>query len=55
MTGNGQYEYTKYSCCCNTDTQVYYYTTYQDPAIRSVSMHEAELDGDGVYYTPIGD
>ncbi|MBQ6685324.1 MAG: choloylglycine hydrolase [Firmicutes bacterium] len=45
MTGNGEYEYTRYSCCCNTDTQTYYYTTYQNMAVRNVEMREADLDG----------
>jgi len=45
MTGNGEYEYTRYACCCNTDTQTYYYTTYQDMAVRNVELREADLDG----------
>lgn len=43
LTADGEYEYTRYSCCCNTDTQVYYYTTYEDTAVRHVDMHAVDL------------
>lgn len=52
-TPDGAYEYTRYSCCCNTDTQVYYYNTYYDPTIRSVDMKEAELEGEQLRFTSI--
>lgn len=54
-TPGGEYEYTRYSCCCNTDTQVYYYTTYYNSAIRSIDMKQARLDGDQLHFTPIGE
>lgn len=54
-TPDGEYEYTRYSCCCNTDTQTYYYTTYYDAAIRSVSMHQGQLQGKQLRFTPIGE
>ncbi len=44
MTPNGAYEYTRYSCCCDTDTLVYYYTTYENMSIRSVHMTEVDLN-----------
>ena len=44
MTPSGEYEFTRYSSCCNTDTQVYYYTTYEDMKIRKVDMHNINLD-----------
>ncbi|MBQ8496662.1 MAG: choloylglycine hydrolase [Clostridia bacterium] len=43
---DGKYEYTIYSCCCNTDKGIYYYTTYDDRAIIRADMHDADLDGD---------
>ncbi|MBQ7380986.1 MAG: choloylglycine hydrolase [Clostridia bacterium] len=49
LTAEGECEYTRYSCCCNTDTQVYYYTTYEDRAVRCVDMHAAELSGAKLY------
>lgn len=38
------YEYTRYTSCCDLDRGIYYYTTYNDQTIRSVSLHAAELD-----------
>jgi len=45
LAANGEYEYTRYSCCCNGDTGTYYYTTYDDPAPRSVCLYDTDLDG----------
>jgi len=45
LTKGGEYEYTRYSCCCDTDTQVYYYTTYENLSIQQVDMHTVDLDG----------
>ncbi|MBR3694588.1 MAG: choloylglycine hydrolase [Erysipelotrichales bacterium] len=50
---NGEYEYTRYSSCCNTDTKVYYYMTYEDLSIRNVSMYTIDLDSDTLYEHPI--
>ena len=44
--GNGQYEITIYSCCCNTDKGIYYYTTYENSQISDVDMHNENLDSD---------
>ncbi len=44
--GNDQYEYTIYSSCCNTDTGVYYYKTYDNSRITKVDMHHEDLDGE---------
>lgn len=52
-TPGGEYEYTRYSCCCNTDTQVYYYTTYNDATVRCVKMNEADLDARQIYQTTV--
>ena len=41
----GKYEITRYSCCCNTDKGIYYYTTYGNRQIRAVDMHRIDLDG----------
>ncbi len=37
---NGEYEFTLYSCCCNTDKGIFYYNTYYDSTIRSVNMND---------------
>lgn len=43
---NGEYEFTKYSCCCNTDTQDFYYTTYENMSIQKIEMNAADLDSE---------
>ncbi len=45
MTPSGEFEYTRYSCCCNTDTQTYYYTTYEESTIKKVDLLDADLNG----------
>lgn len=37
-------EKTVYSSCCNTESGVYYYTTYENKKITAVSMHHENLD-----------
>ena len=49
LAANGDYEYTRYSCCCNTKTQIYYYTTYEDRTIRDVALHAFDLDGEKLF------
>ena len=49
LTKAGEYEYTRYSCCCDTDIQVYYFTTYENLSIRQVDMHAVDLDGAELY------
>jgi choloylglycine hydrolase len=39
-----EFEITRYSSCCNTDTGVYYYTTYQNKQITAVDMHRTNLN-----------
>ena len=49
----GAYEYTVYTSCCNTRKGIYYYTTYDNSTIRSVDMHEVDLDGEELTVTPM--
>ena len=42
----GRSEITRYSCCCDTETGVYYYTTYNNSRIRAVSMHNTPIDAE---------
>lgn len=44
--GEGQYERTIYTSCCNTDKGIYYYTTYENSQITGVDMHREDLDGE---------
>ena len=39
------FEYTRYTSCCNVDRGIYYYNTYDNPEIKSVSMRAVDLDG----------
>lgn len=50
-TESGEYQYTRYSCCCNTDTLVYYYITYENMTIRKVEMNEGDIDGSNIFFT----
>ena len=49
MTKDGEYEYTRYSCCCNADKGIYYYNTYDNIGITAVDMHDYDLEGGEVY------
>ncbi len=50
----GKYEMTLYTCCCNADKGVYYYTTYDNHQISAVDLHKENLDGFKlVRYAPI--
>lgn len=51
--GGGNYEITVYSCCCNTDTGVYYYRTYDSARVLGVDMHREDMDGDAVAAYPM--
>ena len=51
--GEGKYELTIYSSCCNTDKGIYYYTTYENHQITGVDMHREDLDGSKVVSYPL--
>ena len=38
------FAYTRYSSCCNADSGIYYYTTYDHLEITSINMHGVDLD-----------
>lgn len=42
--GDGKFEITIYTSCCNTDNGVYYYTTYDNHQITAVNMYKENLD-----------
>lgn len=42
--GEDKYEITLYTCCCNTDKGIYYYTTYDNHQITAVDMHKEDLE-----------
>lgn len=45
QVGEGKYEITIYTSCCNADRGIYYYTTYDNHQITAVDMHAESLDG----------
>ena len=51
--GEDKFEITIYSSCCNTDTGVYYYTTYENSQITGVDMHKENLDSREVVDYPL--
>ena len=50
---NGACEITRYSCCCNTDKGIYYYTTYDNSRITAVDLHGEDLSKDLVVTYPL--
>ncbi len=51
--GEGKYEITIYSSCCNTDKGIYYYTTYENSQITGVDMHHEDLDKSKLVCYPV--
>lgn len=52
--GEGKYEITLYTCCCNADKGIYYYTTYDNHQVTAVDMHREDLEGSLlIRYLPI--
>ena len=49
----GEYEFTLYSSCCNTDTGVYYYKTYENSQITGVNMYKADLESNVLISYPL--
>ena len=50
---DGGYEITVYSSCCNADTGVYYYKTYENSRITGVDIHREDLDGTALVAYPL--
>ena len=42
---DGKCEITQYTCCCDADEGIYYYTTYSNHRISAVSLKSENLDG----------
>lgn len=42
--GDGKYEITVYTSCCNTDKGIFYYTTYENSRITAVNIHREDLE-----------
>lgn len=51
--GDGKYEITVYTSCCNASRGVYYYTTYDNRQINAVDMHREDLSSDRLIGYPL--
>lgn len=51
--GDGKFEITIYTSCCNTDKGIYYYTSYDNHQITAVDMHKENLDGNSLKRYPL--
>lgn len=52
--GEGKYEITIYTSCCNADKGIYYFTTYENHQISAVDMHSENLNAASlVRYKPV--
>ena len=51
--GEGVYEQTIYTSCCNADKGIYYYTTHDNHRINAVSMHREKLDSSFLIRYPL--
>ena len=52
---DGRYEYTVYSCCCDTENGIYYYTTYFDMTMKSVRLTEENKKGRLLITCPVNE
>lgn len=50
---NGDYEYTIYSSCCNTDKGIYYYKTYENSCITAIDMNREDLSSEKLIAYPM--
>ncbi len=51
--GDDRYEITLYTSCCNAQSGVYYYTTYDNRRITAVDMHREDLDSTRLVSYPL--
>ena len=51
--GEGEYEITIYTSCCNCDKGIYYYTTYDNRQINGVDLNREDLEGSALVRYPL--
>lgn len=51
--GDGKYEITIYSSCCNATKGIYYYTTYNNHQITAIDMNKENLNSEIIVRYPI--
>ena len=49
LVRDGEYEYTRYSSCCNTDKGIYYYKTYDDFNVKKIDMNSCDLENNEIF------
>ena len=53
IVGEGSYEKTLYTSCCDTEKGIYYYTTYENRQITAIHMHNVDLNGTNLFRYPL--
>ncbi len=51
--GDGHFETTLYTSCCNVDKGIYYYTTYDCHQIHAVDLHHTDLNAQALLQFPV--
>ncbi len=51
--GDGKYEITIYSSCCNMDKGIYYYRTYDNSRTCAIDMHHEDIDSAALISYPL--
>ncbi len=49
LNKKGESEYTRYTCCCDTQNGDYYYTTYENSQKVKISMRDFDLSGSKIF------
>ncbi|MBQ6935180.1 MAG: linear amide C-N hydrolase, partial [Clostridia bacterium] len=49
LVRDGEYEYTRYSCCCNADKGIYYFKTYDEFNIEQVKLNSYNLNSSTLF------
>jgi len=52
LVRDSEYEYTRYSSCCNVDKGIYYYKTYEDFNIKKIEINSFDLNTNELYEMP---
>ena len=48
-----KFQKTLYTCCCDTEKGIYYYTTYGNRQITAIDMHRTDLDSNSLTAFPL--
>lgn len=51
--GDGKYEITIYTSCCNAAKGIYYYNAYENHQITGIDMHKEDLSGERPVFYPM--